>query len=386
MPILRPEAPSRLDKLSRPIGSLIDHVTPGWAEDSIEVAAARMRDEGIPALPFVHEDGRIGQVSSRELARAIAESIEPTASIGLAFPADAITLTDDALGAEALRALENHQVETLVVVDHRRRILGVLSAANLVASDRLRNRPRLVGGMATPFGVYLTNGVVSGGAGLFALVATGALLFSLFTVSSVAAMALVHLGLRPYLDKAWLGPVFDFSSLVFFFVFLRSLPIAGIHAAEHMTVHAIERGESLEVSTVARMPRIHPRCGTNLAVGAMLFLGIMSWDAIPDAQIRLVVAGLATLALWRPLGAIAQRYITTKPANRKQVEMGIAAGKDLLAKARNAPPIVPNLGRRLLASGMLNIMLGAALAHLLFTAAAYLIGLPEPWRGILIPR
>jgi uncharacterized protein YqhQ len=44
-----------------------------------------------------------------------------------------------------------------------------------------------------------------------------------------------------------------------------------------MVVHAIERGEPLVLEVVRRMPRVHPRCGTNLVAGIALFLGLANF-------------------------------------------------------------------------------------------------------------
>jgi uncharacterized protein YqhQ len=35
-------------------------------------------------------------------------------------------------------------------------------------------------------------------------------------------------------------------------------------------VHAIERGEPLLAESVRAMPRVHPRCGTNIVAAAFL--------------------------------------------------------------------------------------------------------------------
>ncbi|MER3495923.1 MAG: hypothetical protein C4320_03425, partial [Armatimonadota bacterium] len=66
-----------------------------------------------------------------------------------------------------------------------------------------------------------------------------------------------------------------------FVILFRLLPLAGTHAAEHMAVNALERGEPLDPEVVARMPRTHIRCGTNLAVGAGLFFGISETPWVP---------------------------------------------------------------------------------------------------------
>src|SRR5262249_42286314 len=153
-------------------------------------------------------------------------------------------------------------------------------------------RPQTVGGMATPFGVYLTTGTIGAGAKGWALVATGVVMALMFCVIGGIALHVDNAILAHYIKelndahvkKAIADVKIDnFSHLVesisqvvtflAFLIIFRLLPLSGIHAAEHKVVHAIERGEELTRENVRRMPRVHPRCGTNLVVGLSLLTG-----------------------------------------------------------------------------------------------------------------
>src|SRR5262249_31439746 len=148
-------------------------------------------------------------------------------------------------------------------------------------------RPHSVGGMATPWGVYLTDGTLQAGAGNLALAVGGVLMGLMLAISymgvGLACWALQHTLHWP-LYTLWnadspaemtLGNsgwyVLQALSLVLFLVFMRALPLAGYHAAEHQAVHAMERGEPLCAEIVRRMPRVHPRCGTNLMAAGLVF-------------------------------------------------------------------------------------------------------------------
>ncbi|RYG88266.1 DUF1385 domain-containing protein [bacterium] len=193
-------------------------------------------------------------------------------------------------------------------------------------------------------------------------------MFSLIVLGSFA-----ELGVRALLPAdlpmaADLG--LQFLPILLFVVLFRLTPLAGIHAAEHMAVNAIERSEPLVPEIVARMPRVHIRCGTNLAVGASLFMGISTTPWGAPYEIRVVVALLATLFLWKPLGTWAQLYVTTRRPNARQIESGIRAGRSLLETYARSGRVQPSIPSRIWNSGLLHVMTGSFLMF----GVVYLIG------------
>jgi hypothetical protein len=109
------------------------------------------------------------------------------------------------------------------------------------------------------------------------------------------------------------------------------------------------------------MPRVHPRCGTNLAAGATLFLGIFLSPWVESWELRFFVAAFATLYLWKRLGSLMQLFITTKPASDKQIRSGIRAGQELLDRYATSRISMPSVPVRIWRSGMLHVMLGSIL-------------------------
>jgi len=82
------------------------------------------------------------------------------------------------------------------------------------------------------------------------------------------------------------------------------------------------------------MPRVHPRCGTNLFAGLTIFTSI-AFGPFPAADgLRVLIAAMVTLVFWRPVGNMLQWLVTTKPPTKKQIEMGIKSGNELLEKYR----------------------------------------------------
>lgn len=356
--------------LAQPVATILRRADPLQPEDSLAAAASSMQIERTDVLPIVNGPYLLGVASQASLAAALAAGEGPEGPV-MAALRPAPTILAHASAAEALRSFEANSCGTLVVIDGEGRYIGVLSASDLFAQQR-QPRPPLVGGMATPFGVYLTTGSLSAGAGGVALVATGAMLFAMFFIATLAAEGIAHL-VPSSIGAHLLAPL----QLAFFMIAMRLLPISGIHAAEHKVVHAIEREESLSPEVVSRMPRVHPRCGTNLAAGASIFLGLAGANWIPDQQLRLLLAALATLFLWKPVGSALQYYVTTRPPSKKHLAMGIRSGKELLEKYRTTGHAArPTVARRIWHSGMLHVMTGSLLCYLVAAALVKAFNLP----------
>lgn len=362
------------DPLATPIGALTRPDVVLDPVDSLSRAGHFFRDNPGWQLPVVEEGRLVGIVTDVALARTLAAGAswkEPVRSIML--PA-LDTIEPQATGADALRRLSDLGLSHLFVVNAEGYYFGAIGVSDLMELPAEPPRPQLVGGMATPFGVYLTNGDLRAGASGFALVCTGFLLFALFVLSDYLGLAVSSL-LPRFADtpagEFWLR---NAMPLVAFLVSFRQLPMAGIHAAEHMAVHAIERGEPLELDVVKRMPRIHPRCGTNIATGVSLFVGVHQVHWIPSEELRVTVAAIVALFFWRSLGSLVQKYVTTRPPTDRQVMMGIRSAQELLEKYAVQRGPAPSPGHRIVASGMLHAMAGSLLAGAIYGAIEYALG------------
>jgi hypothetical protein len=254
----------------------------------------------------------------------------------------------------------------------------MLTRADLLAFFSEDVKPPRIGGMATPLGVYLMGGGHRGGVGDLALMLNGALialilpaLLYLQTACEAGLEKWTGLPIRALAESAptglltWMDGVY-FLSLLFPYLVLmliiRLSPVAGYHAGEHQTVWAIERGEPLTPESVARMPRPHPRCGTNLIVGLIIFQLF--------EQVNPLLAFILTVLFWRRLGYYAQLYLTTRPATRKQIESGIKAGKEVLAKYRENPEatLQQSLMQRIWNFGLIQNIIGLGIISLILSA------------------
>jgi hypothetical protein len=372
--------PVQRNPLLLPVGSLCRSIDSLEVSASVRKASERFQEDDTHVLPVTRGGFLAGALEEKDLLFALSGDWESWESVERMMRRDPPVIHPAATGADALRTFESTRSSYLLVVDGLGRCYGVLTPSRLAVVPEARYRPRMVGGMATPFGVYLTNGKVGAGASPMALAATGGLLFGLFLIAAYASLALTAVLPAEIVRAPWYEGFSGVLSLALFLFGMRILPLSGIHAAEHKVVHAIEQGEDLEPAIVARMPRIHPRCGTNLAAGAMVFMGLLGWEWTDSLELRMLVAFLATLAVWRPLGSFLQQYATTKEPTPAQIEMGIRAGKALLKKLETAPAGAPSLLQRISSSGIIHIIAGSFAVQGLAAVILYLLNVPEAWR------
>jgi CBS domain-containing protein len=270
----------------------------------------------------------------------------------------------------ALLTLDRYNASALPVIDGNGTYRGMISRADVVAALGGQIRPPTVGGMATPLGVWLTDGRLQGGAPPLGLFLSGLTLAACFFVSHLAlllAFAAINKEWAAMFVSGRIGALSEggnaFNLLVtgfqgfLFLLTLRLTPMAGIHAAEHQTVWAMERGLDLTPENVAQMPRAHPRCGTNL-MALVGLVTIMLQHAPSYSSTTILLILVFTFFGWRQFGTFLQMYLTTRPPSKKQLESGIKAGREIMEKYQGQPRAMPPLALRLLNSGMALSILG----------------------------
>lgn len=287
-----------------------------------------------------------------------------------------------------LLTLDRYDSSALPVMDGNGYYLGLISRSDVVAAMGENIRPPVVGGMATPLGVWLTDGRLTGGAPPLGLFLSGLVLATCFF-----AAHLVVLFALAAMNSSWAsqfysgrvglgsegGGMFDLlvtgAQGLLFVLALRLTPMAGIHAAEHQTVWAIERGLPLVPEVVEQMPRAHPRCGTNI----MALVGLVTiWlQHVPSLDSATIMFSLIfTFFFWRQFGTTLQEHFTTRPATRKQIESGIKAGREVMEKYQSQPQIPTPYIFRLLNSGLAYAFCGMILGMVVFS---FLEGLAARW-------
>ncbi|MEN6614709.1 MAG: DUF1385 domain-containing protein [Armatimonadota bacterium] len=325
--------------------------------DSIQRAAGLIQGTSGSRILVIDDGHIVGTVSERGISAYVAASEDPEAAIRSCIepiiePSGAFVDSRVSL-KEAAQIFADNSEDMLPVIDNFGGYRGVIYRSELIGRIAKNLRPSTIAGMATPLGVYLTTGSISGGAGSFGLFLTGVSLGVMILIATLIVTGLTTafgkltgFPINAYLNSAPLTispnlydlPFYISTALIafIFLLLMRLSPLAGYHAAEHMTVNAIEAGEALEPGVVSRMPRVHPRCGTNLLAAAGIFVILTSKIS---SQVVVLLAMLAVVLGWRSIGGWLQYYATTKNPNSKQLASGIAAGSELLDKYQENPHI-----------------------------------------------
>lgn len=363
------------DRLNASISEYTDVATKVTIDNSLLVAARRLDDQRI--LAVVDEEGfYVGAITPQSLAAALLNSPNEETPCSAALDPRLLSIDPLMPVVEGLRRSAGESIECFVVVSPRREVIGIWNSSHALGPQPILSLPP-VGGMATPFGVYLTTGSHRAGAKWYGLMATGAVLMLIIFISSLLVDWLsgwAFKGLAP----TWQDTLSNSLVVGLFLLGMRLIPLAGYHAAEHMVVHAIEQQEPLSANVVRRMPRVHPRCGTNVGIALMVFLGIQNWSLIPTQEYRTMLAVFSTVFLYRPLGSFVQYWFTTRPPSSKQLKSGILAGEELVHLVRTQGPGRTSIPVRIFNSGLLHVMAGSTLTALLLAWISNLLGYPIP--------
>jgi uncharacterized protein YqhQ len=132
------------------------------------------------------------------------------------------------------------------------------------------------------------------------------------------------------------------------------------HGAEHMTIHALEGEDPLDVEHVRRYPTAHQRCGTEFLV-IFIILSILMFSLLAGQNLLISVVGrvalvpvIAALAYellrfgaryrdrwwirWLFLPGIWLQAITTRQPDDSMIEVAIASMREALAANGEEPP------------------------------------------------
>ncbi len=149
-----------LDKLPQiPVHDVMSRnpVTVGL-NDTLSSATRKMSEKGVKRLPVVDTEGRlVGIISRADVLRAVAESFPRVASGHQAHPGaltagelmrtDAPVVAATAPLREVVDVVASTRLNRAVVVDADRRVLGVISDADVLGSVESSARPGVVGAL-----------------------------------------------------------------------------------------------------------------------------------------------------------------------------------------------------------------------------------------------
>ncbi len=123
------------------------HAATIGADETVEVAARRMKELGVGALPVLDHGQLAGIVTDRDLAvRAVAAGADPTrARVRDAMTSQVVACREDDDLEDAARAMEQRAVRRIMVLDREGELSGMLSVEDLadasmaLAADVLRH-------------------------------------------------------------------------------------------------------------------------------------------------------------------------------------------------------------------------------------------------------
>lgn len=391
------------------VAQLVHSLPPVALNLTLGKALHALRMQHVPWLPVLEGVKLAGCVTESAVAERV--SFAPDAGdteiiIGLVEPPPAVL--DPGLSLpDANTIFADTGASMLPVVSWDNRYLGCVTRMELAAALAGRLYPPRVGGMATPLGVYLVAGSVRGGVGDGALMLTG-MAMALMLFVAQALLATVFAVITHYSHSWFVRGLYDLLmdhdvafgtvvslqlylvvTLALIFAFLLAMRFAplltGYHAGEHQTVNAMEAGEALTPENVARMPRVHPRCGTNLV--ALVYLSLIglilittwlvSHPSINDMDTGLLLLIFSTvfiLLTWRKVGGWLQQHFTTRRATRREIESGIRAGLDVNRQYQMAPlRPAPRWPQRIWNMGLPQVAVGLILIWFVLSPAKGLL-------------
>ncbi len=119
------------------------------------------------------------------------------------------------------------------------------------------------------------------------------------------------------------------------------------HGAEHMTIHAYENNESLEVNNIVKFPKAHPRCGTaflvTVAIVAVVVFSLLGYPSLLIATVSRIIfipfiasisyelirfsglSGNTMIAKIMAAPGIFFQRLTTRNPDHSQIEVAIVA-------------------------------------------------------------
>ncbi len=112
----------------------VEYVSP---DDTLEVAASRMRDLGLGSLPVCENHGVVGMLTDRDITiRAVALGLEPGATrVSEVMSAQPYCCYDDQDVEVAVHLMQSQQIRRVLVLDRDKRLVGIVSLGDLAVES-----------------------------------------------------------------------------------------------------------------------------------------------------------------------------------------------------------------------------------------------------------
>src|SRR5882724_4198170 len=126
---------------------------------TVQHAAQIMASLDVGALPVGENDRLVGMITDRDIAiRGIAKGKGPGARVQDVMTKDVKYCFDDQDVEEVTRNMADIQVRRLPVVDHDKRLVGILSLADIATSPEATEAAEALSGISQPGGQHTQSG------------------------------------------------------------------------------------------------------------------------------------------------------------------------------------------------------------------------------------
>lgn len=257
-------------------------------------------------------------------------------------------------------------VRVIPIVDNDNTYTGkTITRSAIIEYFANRIKPSSLGGLATPLGVYITDGKHQAGANNLGLFLSGITIGSIFIIiEQLLNQSYKYFHINT--NSIEIIPLIFAAQIIIFIGFLRLTPLAKFHAAEHQTINAIEKGLPLRLEIVKMQPREHLRCGTNIMVlligiqfVILTFFGYLKHFDPLLQFVFLFMGFIFVFSNWKSWGLWLQKHFTTAKAPDSYILGAIKVGEEILRKHKEDTDAKPaSFFRKIWCSSILQILAG----------------------------
>jgi CBS domain-containing protein len=106
-----------------------------WPDDTLQEAALKMKELDVGPLPVCDNDRVVGMLTDRDITvRAVAEGRDPRSTrVRDVMTRNVVSCSEDDAVEEAARLMQERQIRRLLVLDHDKRLIGIVSLGDLAA-------------------------------------------------------------------------------------------------------------------------------------------------------------------------------------------------------------------------------------------------------------
>jgi CBS domain-containing protein len=123
-------------------------------DDTIEHAGQIMAQIDAGVLPVAQDDRLVGMITDRDIAiRGVAEGCNPDARVAEVMSQEVLYCYDDQDADDVLENMAEIQVRRMPVMDHDKRLVGIVSIGDL-SKREAREAGRALGSIARPGGLH----------------------------------------------------------------------------------------------------------------------------------------------------------------------------------------------------------------------------------------